>query len=466
MKNFKRYIIFVALAFALFFVLTGNSSASKIESQTLLASNICSGINCGACGRNSCVWDECEWKNDKCSFKSSNTQGTSNTGTECSGKSEDACKKVVDQFGAKLCDWNNNKCSSKASAPGTSSSTTGSSSTSGSSSSSGENITILEGYSCQNSKFFPLFESAKFIIVVIQIAVPFGLVIWGSLDWFKALIAHDEKEMRMKRRPFISRVVAALIIMILPWFMQLLSNIIAGRSNSVNFWTCYSEAKARINFSKWREDNNGDSGNIIEGFGDQGTFEGESASGSSGGTSGSGAAGGSGGRRTTGGNTSGGNGNNTSTRDRQNETDNDSGSGSGSRTYSECYDYSGDESTCKSHGCEWTDIPGGSGVCGDKASQGNNTGSNSNDDSCAGKTDSGRDACLSARTSTGAVKCEWNYVNYHYECQDKTSWKTCKELYKDEKSCRSGTDDYGHQCDWKYVFNAQTSADDSYCKTK
>lgn len=373
MKNFKRYVIFVALAFALFFVLTGNSSASKIESQTLLAAN---------------------------------TQGTSNTGTECSGKSEDACKKVVDQFGAKLCDWNNNKCSSKASAPGTYSSTTGSSSTSGSSSSSGENITILEGYSCQNSKFFPLFESAKFIIVVIQIAVPFGLVIWGSLDWFKALIAHDEKEMRMKRRPFISRVVAALIILILPWFMQLLSNIIAGRSDSVNFWTCYSEAKARLNFSKLREDNNGDSGNIIEGFGDQGTFEGESASGSSGGTSGSGAAGGSGGRRTTGGSDSA----------DKNATD-----------YGKCTDYQDvDAQTCAKMGCGFAPSvdAGKTGDCIDLEKQ--------QEDACY-KYDSGYNECHNNMTTKGVI-CDWKEVSGGGYCTEKEGQDTNDSNYKQKQS--------------------------------
>jgi hypothetical protein len=121
---------------------------------------------------------------------------------------------------------------------------------------------IIDGYSCAGTRLFPLFQLAKFIIVLIQISVPFGLVIWGSLDWFKALIAHDEKEMRMKRKPFIQRVIAAIIVLVLPWLVQLIAEIFAGKSQTADFWTCYSEAKARIDFSSWQKQTIGNGGVI------------------------------------------------------------------------------------------------------------------------------------------------------------------------------------------------------------
>lgn len=121
---------------------------------------------------------------------------------------------------------------------------------------------IIDGYSCAGTRLFPLFQLAKFIIVLIQISVPFGLVIWGSLDWFKALIAHDEKEMRMKRKPFIQRVIAAIIVLVLPWLVQLIAETFAGKSQTADFWTCYSEAKARIDFSSWQNQTIGNGGVI------------------------------------------------------------------------------------------------------------------------------------------------------------------------------------------------------------
>ena len=67
----------------------------------------------------------------------------------------------------------------------------------------------------------------RIVIRVIQIAAPLALIIFGSLDFFKALIAHDEKEMRIKRKPFIQRLIAALIIFFLPWFVQFVSEQLA-----------------------------------------------------------------------------------------------------------------------------------------------------------------------------------------------------------------------------------------------
>ena len=104
---------------------------------------------------------------------------------------------------------------------------------------------LLEDFSCEGTELFPVFQTAKFAIRLIQIAVPFALIIWGSLDWFKALIAHDEKEMRIKRKPFIARVIAAMIVLILPMLLQKISEGLAGTNE---FWTCYSEAKPRLNF--------------------------------------------------------------------------------------------------------------------------------------------------------------------------------------------------------------------------
>lgn len=131
----------------------------------------------------------------------------------------------------------------------------------------------LDGYSCEDSKLFPIFQTLKFVIRVIQIAVPFALIIWGSLDWFKALIAHDEKEMRIKRKPFISRVIAAILIIVLPWIVEVISRELAGTGE---FWKCYSEAKPKINFKGMELDP------------ETGEMKGGSGSGGSGSTGGSG----------------------------------------------------------------------------------------------------------------------------------------------------------------------------------
>ena len=109
----------------------------------------------------------------------------------------------------------------------------------------------INNFKCSDETILPIFNAAKFIIVIIQIAVPFALIIWGSLDFFKALIAGDEKEMKLKRKPFIGRLVAAIVILMLPWLVELIAKQIAGNSKAKSVWACYSEATARIDFSNW-----------------------------------------------------------------------------------------------------------------------------------------------------------------------------------------------------------------------
>jgi hypothetical protein len=111
----------------------------------------------------------------------------------------------------------------------------------------------LENFKCDGD-LLPIFNAAKFVIRVLQIAVPFALVIWGSLDWFKALIAGDEKEMKMKRKPFISRLVAAIVILVLPWIVELIAKQIAGTDKTTKFWTCFDQSEAKINFDDWHKD--------------------------------------------------------------------------------------------------------------------------------------------------------------------------------------------------------------------
>ena len=118
----------------------------------------------------------------------------------------------------------------------------------------------LSNFSC-DGELQPVFDAAKFAIRVIQIAVPFALVIWGSLDWFKALIASDEKEMRVKRKPFITRVIAAIIVLVLPMLVETITRSIIGDDNTDNFWTCYVKAYPKIDFSKWQNSTSGSGSN-------------------------------------------------------------------------------------------------------------------------------------------------------------------------------------------------------------
>ena len=92
-----------------------------------------------------------------------------------------------------------------------------------------------------NSDTLFIFKIARNIIRIIQIAVPFALIIWGSLDFFKAVIAGDEKEMKQKRKPFIQRLIAAIIILLLPAIVNVIMKNLASNQNS-KFADCWTNA--------------------------------------------------------------------------------------------------------------------------------------------------------------------------------------------------------------------------------
>ena len=81
----------------------------------------------------------------------------------------------------------------------------------------------------------------KIVIRIIQIAAPLALIIFGSLDFFKAIIAGDEKEMKAKRKPFIGRLVAAVVILFLPMLVNLIIKTVASGTNST-FKKCWEAA--------------------------------------------------------------------------------------------------------------------------------------------------------------------------------------------------------------------------------
>lgn len=79
---------------------------------------------------------------------------------------------------------------------------------------------------------------AKLIVRVLQVAVPIGLIIWGTLDIGKAVIAGDEKKIKEAQKPFVKRVIAAVIVFLIPWLV----NLILGLVSNGQWKDCWDKA--------------------------------------------------------------------------------------------------------------------------------------------------------------------------------------------------------------------------------
>ena len=77
------------------------------------------------------------------------------------------------------------------------------------------------------------------IIVVIKIAVPVLLVIFGMLDLFKGLTAQKEDEIKKGQQLFIKRLISAAIIFFVISIVQLLVSFVAGDEGIMTCANCF-----------------------------------------------------------------------------------------------------------------------------------------------------------------------------------------------------------------------------------
>ena len=93
-----------------------------------------------------------------------------------------------------------------------------------------------------DSKVRFIFTIAYTAIRGIQLLVPFALIIWGSLDFLKAVIAGDDKEIKQKRKPFIQRLIAAVIVLLLPILVNIIMKTLAKSANN-KFAACWNSVR-------------------------------------------------------------------------------------------------------------------------------------------------------------------------------------------------------------------------------
>ena len=79
-------------------------------------------------------------------------------------------------------------------------------------------------------------------VVAIQIVVPVLLIIWGMLDFAKAIIGQDEDKIKAAQKVFVKRLIAALVVFLIVTIVQLairLAASVGGEGNNAeNAWQC------------------------------------------------------------------------------------------------------------------------------------------------------------------------------------------------------------------------------------
>lgn len=90
----------------------------------------------------------------------------------------------------------------------------------------------------------PIVTLIKGVMNIFQIAIPILLIVFGSIDLGKAVMANDEKEIKGATNKLIKRAIAAVVVFLIPFIVNLVMSLVAANSDgegasATNFATCW-----------------------------------------------------------------------------------------------------------------------------------------------------------------------------------------------------------------------------------
>ena len=81
---------------------------------------------------------------------------------------------------------------------------------------------------CENQGLEQIVIVIRGVFTLIQIAIPVGLIIFGSIDLGKAVMAGEEKEIQAATKLLIKRAIAAVGVFIIVWVVVLVTGLVGG----------------------------------------------------------------------------------------------------------------------------------------------------------------------------------------------------------------------------------------------
>ena len=119
-------------------------------------------------------------------------------------------------------------------------------------------LTKEESTACIDGSLLNIMRLVRLVIKVLQIAVPVGLILMGTIDMAKSVIAGDEKKIKEAQKPFVKRIVAAIIVFLIPYIVNIAINlVVSDASDWRNCWnTAGKDDYNKINYNNDLKDAN------------------------------------------------------------------------------------------------------------------------------------------------------------------------------------------------------------------
>ena len=98
---------------------------------------------------------------------------------------------------------------------------------------------------CTNTDLLNIIGILKFALRVIQFLVPILLILWGTIDLVKSVVAGKEDDIKKNQKTLIKRVISAVIIFLLPIAVSVLMGMIGAEE-----WkTCWKDSGWGFNYN-------------------------------------------------------------------------------------------------------------------------------------------------------------------------------------------------------------------------
>jgi H+/gluconate symporter-like permease len=78
-----------------------------------------------------------------------------------------------------------------------------------------------------------------FVLKVIQVIVPILLILWGSIDLIKSVVAGKEEDIKKNQKTLLKRIISAVIVFLIPFLVS----IILGLIGSDDWKDCWNDNK-------------------------------------------------------------------------------------------------------------------------------------------------------------------------------------------------------------------------------
>ena len=90
-----------------------------------------------------------------------------------------------------------------------------------------------------------VFNIVSLIIMLVQIVVPILLIIWGMLDFGKAVVGGDEEKIKAAQKIFLKRLIAAILVFLIVTIVKMIVDVVgdigAEGTNANGVWTCVKD---------------------------------------------------------------------------------------------------------------------------------------------------------------------------------------------------------------------------------